>query len=114
MRTSTPLSAEQQSYIAISDAVGSMKEHEEEPKVKPLELFSDLVFVVALNIVAASLEAETDLISFGIYLMRIFLLWHMVRRVRTSNSARLLRRQTSYASYVSVWLLGHESGIVVW
>ena len=53
-----------------------------EPKVKPLELFSDLVFVVALNIVASGLEEDLEeahslMPGLAIFVLRVFLLWHL-------------------------------------
>jgi len=72
-------------YQSISEK-GSQEEHnkeeslEEEPKVSNLELFSDLVIVVSIHVVAAPLE-ESGFNEFGIYFARVFYLWlawHMV------------------------------------
>jgi low temperature requirement protein LtrA len=51
------------------------EEHEEEePKVSTLELFSDLVIVVSIHVVAEPLEEE-DFNQFGLYFARVFFLW---------------------------------------
>jgi hypothetical protein len=49
-----------------------------EPAVHPVELFSDLVFVVALNITARLLEESADLVlGIWLYGLRIFMLWYL-------------------------------------
>ena len=50
------------------------KEEEEEPKVSTLELFSDLVIVVSIHVVAEPLEEE-DFTQYGMYFARVFYLW---------------------------------------
>lgn len=50
------------------------EEGEEEPKVSSLELFSDLVIVVSIHVVAEPLE-EDDFDSYSLYFARVFYLW---------------------------------------
>jgi len=50
------------------------EEEEEEPKVSTLELFSDLVIVVSIHVVAVPLE-EPGFSQFGLYFARVFFLW---------------------------------------
>lgn len=50
------------------------EEEEEEAKVSTLELFSDLVIVVSIHVVAEPLE-EPGFNEFGLYFARVFYLW---------------------------------------
>lgn len=68
-------------------------EDEEEPTVSTLELFSDLVIVVSIHVVAEPLE-EADFSDYGLYLARVFYLWlawHMITLVM--NGAVKLKTQ---------------------
>jgi hypothetical protein len=49
-------------------------EEEEEPKVSSLELFSDLVVVVSIHVVAEPLE-EDGFDNYSLYFVRVFYLW---------------------------------------
>ena len=52
--------------------------HEEvEQKVTPLELFSDLTFVVAIHVVAVPIELAPEFLGQDllVYVLRVFLLW---------------------------------------
>ena len=71
-----------QSLVARATAGAKSHGHEghgeHEPVVSPVELFSDLVFVVALNITARLLEESTDFWkSLWLYSLRIYLLWQL-------------------------------------
>ena len=82
------------------------EEEEEEPKVSTLELFSDLVIVVSIPVVAEPLE-EADFNNFGLYFARVFYLWlawHMITLFM--NAAVKLQSQNCpvHCLFVFIWM----------
>lgn len=79
---------------------------EEEPKVSNLELFSDLVIVVSIHVVAEPLE-ESNFTEYGLYFARVFYLWlawHMVTLFM--NAAVKMKSQNCpiHNLFIFVWM----------
>ena len=70
----TMTASEYQSIVQHEHEEEEEEEEEEEPKVSTLELFSDLVIVVSIHVVAVPLE-EPGFNEFGLYFARVFFLW---------------------------------------
>lgn len=83
------------------------EEHEEEePKVTTLELFSDLVIVVSIHVVAEPLE-EDDFDQFGLYLARVFFLWltwHMMTLFMNASVKMKANNCPFFTFFIFIWM----------
>ena len=81
-------------------------EEEEEPKVSTLELFSYLVIVVAIHVVATPLE-ESHFNEFGLYFARVFYLWLAWHIMTIFMNAAVLMKSSNcpiHNSFIFVWM----------
>jgi hypothetical protein len=92
------------------DHVEEEEEEEEDPKVSTLELFSDLVMVVSIHVVAEPLEDEEAMKSWAqiqLYVCRVFflwLVWHMVTLLMNAAVKMQTQNCPIYHSVMFLWM----------